>query len=157
MTAFPGVAENRADGTGQPCLLLPTSLALLTLVPIAAYQLGVLDHLPDPPGNIFASDKIAGSSAAHPLGIPDSLLGLASYTVTLSLILLAKKRPGLGKLLAAKLAADGSAAAFNLGRQVISFRKLCSWCTGTAVCTGAMVYAGRYLMQREAAEVRDSN
>ncbi len=94
------------------------------------------------------------SKAAHPLGIPDSLPGLASYGVTLSLILLARSQPQVRRLLALKLVSDGGLAAFNVVRQVVSFRKLCSWCTGTALCTGAMLYAGRDLIAQQAADLR---
>ena len=58
--------------------------------------------------------------------------------------------PKTRKLLAIKLLADGSLAAFNVLRQVVSFRKLCSWCTATAVCTAAMVIAGRKVIAEEA-------
>lgn len=130
-------------------LALATSAALLTLIPVAGRQMGLIDHLPDPPAEIFASDQITGSSMAHPLGIPDSLLGIASYSATLGLVLLARRCPLARKLLAVKLVADGAAAGFNTVRQVTGFRKLCSWCTATAVCTGVMVLAGRELIEDE--------
>lgn len=117
--------------------------ALGTLVPIALYQGGVLEHLPDPPGEIFNSDRITSSKTAHPLGIPDAYLGLASYSATLTLVLLARRSPGARKLLGLKLAGDAGVATFNVIRQVVSFGKLCSWCTGTALATAVMVYGGR--------------
>jgi uncharacterized membrane protein len=130
-------------------LIIATSAALLTLVPVAASQMGLLDHLPDPPSTIFNSDRITRSSLAHPLGIPDSLLGMASYSATLGLILLARERSLARKLLAAKLIADGVAAGVNTTRQIVSFRKLCSWCTATAICTAVMILAGRKLIAGE--------
>jgi uncharacterized membrane protein len=130
-------------------LLVANAAAIATLLPVAAHQLGLLRHLPDPPGALFDSDQITESKAAHPLGIPDSLLGLGSYNVTLGLAILARKSPLAAKLLAAKLIADGGLASFNMVRQVVSFRKLCSWCTGTALCTYAMLYAGRKLLKSE--------
>ncbi len=125
----------------NPALIATTTAALLTLVPVAAHQLGVLGHLPDPPNPIFASDEITGSKAAHPFGIPDSIPGMASYGTTLALVLLAENHPTARKLLKAKLLADGSLATFNLVRQVVVFRKLCSWCTATALCTYGMLLA----------------
>jgi uncharacterized membrane protein len=124
-------------------LLLATVGALATLVPVAAHQLGLIGHLPDPPGGVFDSDGITGSKAAHPLGVPDGLLGLGSYTVTLTLALLARDSPAARKALRWKLRTDGAAAGFNVVRQVVSFGKICSWCTGTALCTAVMVVAGR--------------
>ena len=128
-------------------LLAATSAALLTLVPVLAHQLGILSHLPDPPSRVFASDHITESSAAHPFGIPDGLLGVGSYGMTLTLALLAPRHPMARKLLAAKLIADGSLAAVNVVRQIASFGQLCSWCTATAFCTGAMLFAGRKVIK----------
>jgi uncharacterized membrane protein len=117
--------------------------ALATLVPVALHQLGALSHLPDPPGRRFDSDGITESKMAHPLGIPDGLLGMASYSATLALIAISGRCSGARRLLAVKLVADGGAAAFNMLRQGMHFRRLCSWCTGTALATAAMVFAGR--------------
>jgi uncharacterized membrane protein len=127
----------------NPALIATTSAAILTLIPVAAHQLGLLPHLPDPPNDIFASDEITQSKAAHPFGVPDSIPGLASYSATLTLALLAEQHPRARTLLKAKLLADGTLATFNLVRQVVVFRKLCSWCTATALCTYAMLYAAR--------------
>jgi uncharacterized membrane protein len=124
------------------------ALALATLVPVALYQTSVISRLPDPPSPFFDSEWITASKDAYPLGVPDALLGLGSYSATLALALAAPKSGVARKLLAVKLAADGSMAAFNVVKQVVKFRRLCSWCTGTAVATGIMVVAGhRYLKQ----------
>ena len=116
--------------------------AIGTLVAVALFQSGAIDELPDPPGGIFASERITLSKTAHPLGIPDSYLGLASYGTTLALLLLADKNKWARRALGFKLASDAGAAGFNAVRQVVQFGKLCSWCTGTALATGVMVYAG---------------
>jgi uncharacterized membrane protein len=138
----------------NPLLLAANATAILTLLPVAAHQLGCLPHLPDPPGELFDSDRITMSKAAHPLGIPDSLPGLGSYGLTLALAILARRQHGARKLLAMKLVADGGLASFNVVRQVVSFRKLCSWCTATAVCTAVMVYAGRTLIAEQAGRIK---
>ena len=147
------VSLHRSQRPGA-LLVGSTCAALVTLLPIAAHQLGLLRHLPDPMGSFFDSDGITESKTAHPLGVPDSLLGLGSYGATLSLVLLSRAYPNARPLLAAKLAADGSVATFNVVRQVVTFRKLCSWCTGTAICTAVMVYAGRKLVHDEAKALR---
>lgn len=113
-------------------MLLACCATLATLAPIALKQTGAIDHLPDPPVRIFQSDRITDSKAAHPCGIPDSLLGLASFGTTLALILLAKRNRTARTLLGGKLVADAAFATFNMGRQIVHFGKLCSWCTGTA-------------------------
>lgn len=117
--------------------------AIGTLVAVALFQSGVIDRLPDPPGRIFASERITLSKIAHPLGIPDSYPGLASYGTTMALLLLADKNKWARRALGFKLMGDAGAAGFNAVRQVVKFGKLCSWCTGTALATGVMVYAGR--------------
>jgi len=145
-----GMSPGREATSSTDCALLAAGYAALaTLIPVAAHQLGVLDHLPDPPLSIFASDQITQSKTAHPLGIPDSLVGLGSYAATLGLVGLARTQPMARKLLALKLLGDGSIAGFNVVRQVVSFRKLCSWCTATALCTAVMLIAGRRLIAEE--------
>jgi uncharacterized membrane protein len=122
--------------------LSATSVAIGTLVPIAFYQCHAIDHLPDPPGVCFDSDRITASKSAHPLDIPDSLIGLTSYGATLALVLASRRSQTFRTLLRTKLLFDGSMAAINVTRQLISFRKLCSWCTGTALATAVLVVAG---------------
>ena len=78
------VPDTQSEPFNLP-LVAATSVALLTLVPLVAHQLGLLGHLPDPPWRVFASDHITESRAAHPFGIPDSLLGVGSYSLTLNL------------------------------------------------------------------------
>ena len=129
--------------TSYVIALSAASAAIATLLPVALYQCHTIDHLPDPPGPYFDSDRITMGKSAHPLGIPDSLLGLASYGVTMALILAARRSQPGRTLLRAKLLLDGGMAAINFSRQVISFRKLCSWCTGTALATAVLVAAGR--------------
>lgn len=126
--------------------------ALVSLIPVSMYQLGVVGSLPDPPSSIFNSERITSSKAAHPFGIPDSLLGIASFSTTLALILLARRHKQAKVLLGAKLTLDASAAAFNASRQVISFGKLCSWCTATALSAGIMAFAGRRIIRDTAVD-----
>jgi hypothetical protein len=129
-------------------LIVSSCAALATLLPVVLYQTGVVSDLPDPPLRIFNSPRITQSSAAHPFGIPDSLLGVASFGITLTLALVARRHDGVKTALGAKLALDASAAAFNAGRQVVCFGQLCSWCTLTAMATAVMAYAGRYVILR---------
>jgi uncharacterized membrane protein len=84
------------------------------------------------------------------MGVPDSLPGLASYSVTLALAIASRHSSVARRVFAAKLVIDGGVASFNVVKQVISFRKLCSWCTGTALMTAVLVPAGlRYVRSRE--------
>jgi uncharacterized membrane protein len=121
-------------------------VALVSLGPVALHQLGAIPHLPDPPGRIFDSDGITQSKAAHPFGVPDGLLGVASYGATMALLLAARGQPKVRPLLAVKLAGDAGFAGFNVVRQIVQFRRVCSWCMLTALATGVMVYAGRKML-----------
>ncbi len=136
--------EITADGVA----IAACGVALATLVPVLLHQLAVVEHLPDPPGRLFASDEITESKAAHPMGVPDALLGLASYGVTMALLVAAREHPRVRPLLAAKLAGDAGMAGFNVVRQVVTFGKICSWCTGTAAATAVMVLRGRRIASR---------
>ena len=127
--------------------------ALATLVPVALFQAGVIDRLVDPPGGVFASEHITSSKAAHPFGVPDSFLGLASYGTTLGLLLLSKRSPVARWLLGVKLVGDAGLAGFNVVRQVVSFGKICSWCTGTALATAVVAYGGRGAVVETARDV----
>lgn len=129
--------------TSYAITLSATAVAIATLIPVVLYQCHAIDHLPDPPGLCFDSDRITASKSAHPFGIPDSTLGVASYGATLALVLASRRSHTSRSLLRTKLLVDGSMAAINVTRQVISFRKLCSWCTGTALATAVLVVAGQ--------------
>ena len=128
---------------GDGVAIAACGVAMAALVPVLLHQVGVVEHLPDPPGKWFGSDEITESKAAHPLGVPDALLGLASYGVTLGLLVASRKHKAVRPLLAAKLAGDASLAGFNVVRQVVQFGKVCSWCTGTAAATAVMVLRAR--------------
>ena len=134
---------NSTQSDNYPLLIAASCAALATLIPVALYQLNVISELPDPPLPVFDSERITNSKTAHPMGIPDALLGLASFGTTLTLALLARRNKTAKKLLGAKLGMDASVAAFNAVRQVAEFGKLCSWCTATALSAGVMAYAGR--------------
>lgn len=134
---------SNSNQTSYVTALSAASVAIATLLPIALYQCHAIDHLPDPPCPYFDSDRITASKSAHPFGMPDGLLGLASYGITTALIVAARHSETGRTLLRTKLLIDGSMATINVTRQVVSFRKLCSWCTGTALATAVLVVAGR--------------
>ncbi len=134
---------NSRDQAASNAAVMATAGAIFSLLPVAVRQIGLIKHLPDPPGRIFASDRITTSRMAHPFGVPDSLLGLGSYWITLGLLLAARHRAYAKPLLRAKLNADAAVAATNVVRQLTTFRRICSWCTATAFCTAVLVYYGR--------------
>jgi uncharacterized membrane protein len=148
--------ESRTRPPGRDHAVVTTACcaALASLVPVALYQTRVVNRLPELPFKVFDSERITSSAAAHPLGIPDALLGLGSFAVTLGLILQARQSERAETMLGAKLALDAAAAAINATRQVAAFGKLCSWCSLTALAAGVMAYAGRATIQESWRVVR---
>ncbi len=142
------------SGRRDAVMMAACGAAIGTLVPVLLHQTGVLGHLPDPPGRVFDSDGVTESAMAHPMGVPDAVLGLASYGVTMGLMVAARRGGVARRLLGWKLAGDGTLAVVNVVRQVAVLGKVCSWCTGTAVATGVMVWAGREVVRGEVVRVR---
>ncbi len=119
-------------------------VAIGSLVPVALVQLRVLKTLPDPPGKFFNSTEIVMSKGAYRFGIPDGVLGIGSYGVTLTLLIFAgPSRPMLQKALRSKLALDGTMAVRSAKKQVTQFGRICSWCMGAAIATAGLVYFAR--------------
>lgn len=76
-----GSALARRRGVAGLALLSAGSMGV-----IALYQLGLIKHLPDPPAPGVDSEAVVGSDEAYArLDVPDAVLGLASYAVTLGL------------------------------------------------------------------------
>lgn len=148
MTAYRSPADFSSDPAEKKgAMLAGCCVAIGSLIPVALYQVGAIKHLPDPPSEVFDSDTITSSKDAHPFGIPDALLGIASFGTTLALVLASRRSETARRLLAAKLVLDTTVAAFDSTRQVISFRKLCSWCTVVALAAGVTAYSGRAAIQ----------
>jgi len=117
--------------------------AVVALGVVTARQLGMVRRLPDPPGAMWDSDAVVMSRAAHPAGVPDGVPGMASYGVTLALLLLAEDAEWVRPVARAKVMLDAAAAGMNAVRQVVVFRRMCSWCMAAVVCTAAMAWASR--------------
>ncbi|HZC44583.1 MAG TPA: vitamin K epoxide reductase family protein [Acidobacteriaceae bacterium] len=143
---IPDAARSAQKGLAVGCCCA----AMATLVPVALVQLHVVRDLPDPPGRLFNSKRVVTSKGSYPLGIPDGLLGLASYSVTLALLMTATpERPLLQRLLHGKLALDATMAIRNVRKQVTEHKRICSWCLGTAAATAGMVFFGRKVQDTE--------
>jgi len=131
--ARPDVRGHRASG-----VMVVSALAMAGLGVVTLRQLGLIKHLPDPPGSLFDSDRIVMSRQARKLaGIPDGILGLGSYGATLGLALWDSRRPSRGRhlTLAAKVVFDVSQALGRSLRQWPEFGCLCSWCLLPVSCS----------------------
>lgn len=114
---------------------------------IAAYQMGLIRHLPDPPLPGFDADKVDASPQAYRYGsAPDGTWGLLNYAATIVLAAMggadrAERHPWLPLALAAKVGADAAGAAKLTVDQWTKHRAFCGWCLAAAGATFAAVPA----------------
>lgn len=115
-----------------------TFAAMGSLGMVAAYQLGLLRHLPDPPVGPFESDRVDASGEAYQyLKTPDATLGLASYGATLVLAGMggarrASERPWVPLAMAGKVVLDAAYGIYLTLEQGTKHRRFCSWCLAAA-------------------------
>ncbi len=108
---------------------------------IGLYQMGILRKLPKPPGRVFDAGKVHGSAEAYSiLGIPDALLGLASYAVTACLAGIGPENrcqthPLMPIGMGLKLLADGAMAGKLTLDEWRKFRAFSLWSLLTAAAT----------------------
>lgn len=115
---------------------------------IAAYQTGVIGHLPEPNLPGLDADKVDASDEAYArFAMPDAALGLGSYAVTLGLAAMGGKdrastQPWIPLALAAKAGVDALQAAKLTYDQYAKHRAACMWCliaAGATFVTAALV------------------
>lgn len=105
---------------------------------VAAYQTGLLRHIPDPPGRWFNSDKVDASGEAYKIGlVPDALLGMASAVATAALATAGaqdrhRHHPWLPLVLFGKVTTDTAWAIRLTAEQISKHRALCFWCVTAA-------------------------
>lgn len=113
---------------------------------ITLYQMGIIEHLPEPPLPFFDADAVDASEEAYAwLSAPDGVIGLANYGVTAVLAAVggqgrAHRRPWIPLALAAKTGADAFQAAKLTKDQVTKHGALCAWCLLAAGATVASFY-----------------
>lgn len=66
-------------------IALLSAFGILDFLLISLYQLGIIRHMPDPPGKIFNSDKANGSKEAYAMGAPDGPISLVLYALNIVL------------------------------------------------------------------------
>lgn len=123
--------------------LSAVSLASMTL--ISLYQMGLIDHLPEPPLPGMDADKVDASPEAYAiLSTPDATLGAVSYGVTMVLAAMqgprrAEEAPWIPLALAAKATGDAIMAAKLSVDQWTKHKAFCLWCLLAAAATIASV------------------
>lgn len=125
-------------------IALLSTIGLVDFIPISLYQLGVIRHLPDPPGKIFDSDKVNGSKDAQIAGVPDGVVSLCMYGATAALAgaAMANVIPARTSrlLLGGALLGQAAGAAYYLFNMATVQRRICPYCiTGAVVNLLALI------------------
>lgn len=108
--------------------------AMGSLGVVAAYQFGLLRHLPEPPLPGLDADRVDASGEAYQLfKTPDAAVGLASYAATLVLVGMggpqrSSARRWLPVATLAKVAGDAAFGLYLTLEQGTKHRRFCSWC-----------------------------
>ena len=128
----------RRRGVIALSLVASGSMSLITL-----YQMGLIEHLPEPPLPMMNADKVDASAEAYQrFSMPDAILGLGSLAATMSLAAMggsdrARTAPWIPLALAAKVAFD----VINAGKlsvdQWTKHKAFCFWCLIAAGATFA--------------------
>lgn len=120
-----------------------TLASMAALGGVAAYQFGLIRHLPEPPLPLLDADRVDASGEAYQqLRTPDAALGLASAAVTLVLAGMGgpdrhETRRWIPVALAAKATADALGGAFLTVEQVSKHRRFCGYCLLSAAANVA--------------------
>ncbi len=110
----------------------------------AAYQLGLLRRLPDPPGaerlRVDSSYVCASGEAYWVLGAADAPLGVTSFALTAALA----SREELTTLWRLKTGVDAVYSLYLAALQPLRYQRFCVWCLSvTALALAARRASGR--------------
>ena len=115
---------------------------------VSLYQVGIVKHLPDPPLDIFDSDKVDASDYAYKrFQTPDGFLMLLSYAATATLAGAGGEKRGqtqplLSLLMGGKILLDLISAAELAREEWNDNKKLCPYCqTATLASLASLVLA----------------
>ena len=112
---------------------------------VALYQVGILKAMPRLPTRVFDSEKIHGSAEAYSIaGIPDGLLGSASYAATACLAGMgpedrSRTHPWMPLSTVLKTAVDATAAATFMCIGWKKYRKLSIFSLAIAAATSLSI------------------
>lgn len=117
-------------------IALLSAIGLIDFIPISLYQLGIIRHLPDLPGDLFDSDYVNASKEAQVAGLPDGPLSLLMYAANLVLVsgaLKKKKRNVFDYLIAGNSLGQAAGGAYYLYNMATEQKKVCVYCVAGAL------------------------
>jgi uncharacterized membrane protein len=130
---------------GRRRVALLQTVATWALSIVGLYQFGIIRRVPEPPLPGLDADAVdASGEAYHTLRTPDSALGIASAGVTLALAGMggadrSREQPYIPLALLAKATLDAVGGIYLTAEQLTKHRKICSWCTVSALALLASV------------------
>jgi len=133
--------------TGRRRVALLQTVAAGALSVVSLYQFGLVRKVPEPPLPGLGADAVDASGEAYAVGrTPDSALGIASAGVSLALAGMggadrATSQPLIPLAMFAKSVVDAAGGAYLTAEQLTKHRKVCSWCTISALALFATVPA----------------
>ena len=122
-------------------------LSSASLGVVAAYQVGILRRIPEPPLPVLDADRVDASGEAYGfLLTPDAALGMVNAAVTLVLAGMgradrASRTPWIPLAMAAKVTLDAVSAGFLTLEQASKHRRFCTWCLIAAAASLPMIAA----------------
>jgi uncharacterized membrane protein len=132
---------------------LLSAIGIIDFVPISLYQLGVIRHLPDLPGDLFDSDYVNASKEAQVAGVPDGPVSLLMYAANLVLVSEAlkkkKKRNIFDYLIAGNALGQAAGGAYYLYNMATVQKKICPYCVGGALINFASLVPVYKLFSRK--------
>lgn len=100
---------------------------------VSLFQTGMVEHLPDPPLENFASDEVNSSDTAYAMGVPDGTMSLASLAANVPLAAFGGENrhetmPLVPLAAAAKSVAEAAVAGWYFYQMAAVEKKWCAYC-----------------------------
>lgn len=125
--------EHRGDAARRRAIVALSLAGASNMGLIAAHQLGIVRHLPDPPIRGFNADRVTTSSAAYPFGIPDATIAVGALALNVVLACAggarrARRSPWLPVAAAAHAGVQAAAAAVYFTLMPTKVKAWCAYC-----------------------------
>jgi uncharacterized membrane protein len=119
-------------------VILFSLLGMASMTAVSLLQTGIVEHLPDPPGDAFDSDRINSSETAYRFGVPDGTFALASLGANIPLAALggadrARRQPWIPLFAAGKALLEAAVAGWYFYQMPAKEKAWCGYCVTGAI------------------------